>query len=51
MQYRTLGRTGLKVSAIAMGTFTFGGRDAFARQGIKASRRPGESLTSALIVA
>lgn len=31
MQYRTLGRTGLKVSAITMGTFTFGGRGAFAR--------------------
>ena len=30
MQYRTLGRTGLKVSAITMGTFTFGGRGAFA---------------------
>ncbi|MFK7995972.1 MAG: aldo/keto reductase [Granulosicoccus sp.] len=29
MQYRTLGRTGLKVSAITMGTFTFGGRGAF----------------------
>ena len=31
MQYRTLGRTGLKVSAITLGTFTFGGRDGFAR--------------------
>ena len=31
MQYRTLGRTGLKVSAITMGTFTFGGRGDFAR--------------------
>jgi len=42
MQYRTLGRTGLQVSAIAMGTFTFGGRDAFARagnQGVKEARR------------
>lgn len=33
MQYRTLGRTGLKVSALTMGTFTFGGRDAFAMTG------------------
>ena len=33
MQYRTLGRTGLKVSAITMGTFTFGGRGGFARAG------------------
>lgn len=29
MEYRTLGRTGLKVSAITMGTFTFGGRGPF----------------------
>ena len=33
MQYRTLGRTGLKVSAVTMGTFTFGGRGGFARAG------------------
>ncbi|MFK7858643.1 MAG: aldo/keto reductase [Granulosicoccus sp.] len=41
MQYRTLGRTGLKVSAITMGTFTFGGRGAFSRaanQGVKEAR-------------
>lgn len=30
MQYRTLGRSGLKVSAIAMGTFSFGGKGPFA---------------------
>lgn len=29
MQYRNLGRTGLKVSVLTMGTFTFGGRGAF----------------------
>jgi aryl-alcohol dehydrogenase-like predicted oxidoreductase len=33
MEYRTLGRTGLKVSAIAMGTFTFGGVGPFGRVG------------------
>lgn len=33
MQYRHLGRTGLRVSTIAMGTFTFGGRGDFARVG------------------
>ncbi len=33
MQYRTLGRSGLKVSAITMGTFTFGGVGPFARVG------------------
>ncbi|WP_424970512.1 aldo/keto reductase [Dinoroseobacter sp. S76] len=31
MEYRTLGRTGLKISVITMGTFTFGGKGAFGR--------------------
>jgi aryl-alcohol dehydrogenase-like predicted oxidoreductase len=42
MEYRTLGRSGLKVSAIAMGTFSFGGVGAFAKvasQGIQEARR------------
>lgn len=42
MEYRTLGRTGLKVSAIAMGTFSFGGVGAFSRvasQGVTEARR------------
>ncbi|CAM3115431.1 aldo/keto reductase [Paracoccus nototheniae] len=30
MEYRILGRSGLKVSALAMGTFSFGGRGPFA---------------------
>jgi aryl-alcohol dehydrogenase-like predicted oxidoreductase len=41
MQYRTLGRTGLKVSAITMGTFTFGGEGPFAmvgKQGVAEAR-------------
>ncbi len=33
MKYRTLGRSGLKVSVLTMGTFTFGGRGAFAMTG------------------
>jgi aryl-alcohol dehydrogenase-like predicted oxidoreductase len=33
MEYRTLGRSGLKVSVITMGTFTFGGAGPFARVG------------------
>jgi len=33
MEYRTLGRSGLKVSAITMGTFTFGGEGPFAMVG------------------
>ncbi|MCU0831544.1 MAG: aldo/keto reductase [Rhizobiaceae bacterium] len=33
MEYRTLGRSGLKVSAITLGTFTFGGVGPFARVG------------------
>jgi len=42
MQYRTLGRSGLKVSAISMGTFSFGGEGDFAmvaRQGVKEAQR------------
>ncbi|TFL16204.1 aldo/keto reductase [Jannaschia formosa] len=33
MEYRTLGRSGLKVSAITMGTFTFGGEGPFGMVG------------------
>jgi aryl-alcohol dehydrogenase-like predicted oxidoreductase len=33
MEYRTLGRSGLHVSRIALGTMTFGGRDVFAKVG------------------
>ena len=42
MEYRTLGRSGLKVSAISMGTFTFGGQGPFAmvgQQGVPEARR------------
>lgn len=42
MEYRTLGRTGLKLSVITMGTFTFGGQGAFARtasQGVADARK------------
>ncbi len=42
MEYRTLGRSGLKVSAIAMGTFTFGGKGPFGmvgNQGVPEARR------------
>lgn len=42
MDYRTLGRSGLKISAITMGTFTFGGQGAFGRVGsqqVKDARR------------
>lgn len=33
MQYRQLGRSGLKVSALTMGTMTFGGKGVFAKVG------------------
>jgi aryl-alcohol dehydrogenase-like predicted oxidoreductase len=33
MEYRQLGRSGLRVSAFTLGTMTFGGRDAFANVG------------------
>ncbi|MEO0542914.1 MAG: aldo/keto reductase [Pseudomonadota bacterium] len=42
MQYRKLGRTGLKVSAITMGTFTFGGEGPFgmtANQGVAEAQK------------
>lgn len=42
MKYRTLGRSGLKVSVLTMGTFTFGGQGAFAmtgRQGVAEAAR------------
>ena len=42
MEYRTLGRSGLKVSALSMGTFTFGGSGPFAMvgtQGVAEARR------------
>jgi aryl-alcohol dehydrogenase-like predicted oxidoreductase len=41
MQYRTVGRSGLRVSALALGTFTFGGRGPFgklAHQGVAQAR-------------
>lgn len=42
MEYRTLGHSGLKVSAITMGTFSFGGVGAFSKvasQGVAEARR------------
>jgi aryl-alcohol dehydrogenase-like predicted oxidoreductase len=33
MEYRQLGRSGLKVSALTLGTMTFGGKGSFARTG------------------
>lgn len=42
MKYRTLGRSGLKVSVLTMGTFTFGGKGPFAmvgNQGVEEARR------------
>jgi aryl-alcohol dehydrogenase-like predicted oxidoreductase len=33
MEYRQLGRSGLKVSALSLGTMTFGGKGAFAKTG------------------
>lgn len=42
MKYRALGRTGLKVSEITMGTFSFGGKEPFgmvASQGVAEARK------------
>ena len=33
MQYRQLGRSGLRISVLTLGTMTFGGRGAFAKTG------------------
>lgn len=35
MEYRTLGRSGLRVSALTMGTFTFGGKGPFGMVGVQ----------------
>jgi aryl-alcohol dehydrogenase-like predicted oxidoreductase len=37
MEYRTLGRSGLKVSTLTMGTMTFGGKDPFTKVGTTGS--------------
>ena len=34
MEYRLLGRSGLKISALTLGTMTFGGEGFFAKAGI-----------------
>lgn len=42
MEYRTLGRSGLKISVLSMGTFSFGGKGDFAmvaKQGVDEARR------------
>jgi aryl-alcohol dehydrogenase-like predicted oxidoreductase len=48
MQYRQLGRSGLKVSAITLGTMTFGGRGAFAKVGNTDIREAGRLIDMAL---
>ncbi|NBF40628.1 MAG: aldo/keto reductase [Spirochaetes bacterium] len=50
MEYRRLGRSGLKVSVLTMGTFTFGGEGPFAmvgNQGVKEARRLVDVCTDA----
>ncbi|HCQ65653.1 MAG TPA: aldo/keto reductase [Rhodobacteraceae bacterium] len=48
MQYRYLGRSGLKVSALSMGTFTFGGRGFFARLGAQDEAEAGRLVDTCL---
>lgn len=48
MEYRTLGRSGLKVSAIALGTMTFGGKSKFAEVGSSDVKEAGEIISFAL---
>jgi len=44
MDYRTLGRSGLKLSAITMGTFTFGGTGPFAKVGTQDAKAAGRLI-------
>ena len=48
MEYRNLGRSGLKVSVLTMGTMTFGGAGNFAghRQQRRSPRRGGRSTSA-----
>lgn len=48
MEYRLLGKTGLKVSAIAMGTFTFGGSGPFAMVGAQDAAEAGRLVDCCL---
>lgn len=48
MEYRYLGRSGLRVSALAMGTFTFGGRGDFARVGAQDAHEAGRLVDACL---
>ncbi len=48
MEYRTLGRSGLKVSAITLGTMTFGGKNKFAEVGASDVKEAGEIIHYAL---
>ena len=44
MEYRQLGRSGLRVSVLTLGTMTFGGRSIFSKvgsTGLEAARREG----------
>lgn len=48
MEYRTLGRSGLKVSELTLGTMTFGGKDKFAEVGASGVKEAGEIISYAL---
>ncbi len=48
MEYRQLGRSGLRVSALALGTMTFGGRGGFAASGATTSAGASHQLDLAL---
>lgn len=44
MEYRNLGRSGLKVSTLSLGTMTFGGKDIFASVGNSGVKEAGEII-------
>ena len=48
MEYRHLGRSGLRVSTLSMGTFTFGGRGDFGRAGAQGADEAGRLVDACL---
>lgn len=48
MEYRTLGKSGLKVSALTLGTMTFGGKDKFAEVGASGVKEAAKIINFAL---
>ncbi len=48
MEYRTLGKSGLKVSTLTLGTMTFGGKDKFSEVGTSGVKEASEIISYAI---